>query len=76
VNRVSASIDQARHAKSLLTERLAGESLVNGIGLRRASDGWAVQVNLTRTPPAGHELPDSVEGVDVFYDTIGSITSR
>ena len=73
---VSASIENARNAKQQLQQRLADDQLVNGIGLRREADGWSVQVNMVQPPAPGHELPDSVGGVDVHYSTIGQIAKQ
>jgi hypothetical protein len=71
-----ASIENARDAKQQLQQRLAGDRLVNGIGLRREPDGWVVQVNTIEPPAAGHELPDTVGGVDVHYSTIGRVVKQ
>lgn len=73
---VRASIENARNAKQQLQQRLAGDRLVNSIGLRREPDGWVVQVNTVEPPAAGHELPHTVGGVEVHYSTIGRIAKQ
>ena len=67
-----ASIDAARAAKARLGERLAGESLVNGLGLARFGEGWAVKVNLLRAAP-DLGLPAEVDGVEVWVEVVGRI---
>jgi hypothetical protein len=67
-----ASIDAARAAKDRLGERLAGEALVNGVGLARSGEGWAVKVNLLRAAP-DLDLPAEVDGVEVRVEVVGEI---
>jgi hypothetical protein len=67
-----ASIDAARAAKARLGERLAGEPLVNGLGLARFGEGWVVKVNLLRAAPDLH-LPAEVDGVEVRVEVVGRI---
>jgi hypothetical protein len=67
-----ASIDAARAAKDRLGERLAGEALVNGVGLARSGEGWAVKVNLLRAAP-DLDLPAEVDGVEVRVAVVGEI---
>jgi hypothetical protein len=67
-----ASIDAARAAKDKLGERLAGEALVNGVGLARSGEGWAVKVNLLRAAP-DLDLPAEVDGVEVRVEVVGEI---
>jgi hypothetical protein len=73
---VGASLSEAQQAQARIAEHLAGHELVNGIGLTRVPDGWAVLVNLSQALPDSDELPDTVSGVQVHYDTIGPISKR
>ena len=66
-----ASIDAARAAKARLGERLAGESLVNGLGLARFGEGWAVKAAAPCGPDLG--LPAEVDGVEVWVEVVGRI---
>jgi hypothetical protein len=72
---VGAEIDAARAAKATLEQRLAGEQLVNGIGLVRVEDGWAVKVNLVRAAPE-LDLPREVDGVEVQTEVVGPIEAE
>ncbi len=69
---MGAEIDAARAAKSGLERRLAGEPLVNGLGLARAQGGWAVKVNLVRAAPE-LDLPAEIDGVEVQVEVVGPI---
>ena len=73
---MAANLDDARRAKAQLAALLAGHPLVNGVGVTRIDDGWAVQVNLSESPADERALPEDVDGVQVRYDTIGPIVKR
>lgn len=66
-----ADLEQARAAKEHLRMRLKGRSDVRGIGIARASDGYQLQVNVSRGP--GPDLPGAVDGVDVRVRVVGAI---
>jgi hypothetical protein len=75
VSAVAASIAQARSVKRDLTERLRDAAEVNGVGLTRDAEGWAVKVNLERSAP--HlALPRSIDGVPVHIDIVGPIRAQ
>ena len=67
-----AGIEKARAAKAALRQRLAGEPLVNGVGLTRTRDGWAVKINLVRAGPE-LDLPREIDGVEVRTEVVGPI---
>jgi hypothetical protein len=66
-----ADLEQARAAKKRLRTTLQGRSDVRGIGIAKSSDGYQLQVNLSREP--GSDLPGAVDGVDVQVRVVGSI---
>jgi hypothetical protein len=72
---VAAGRAQAQAAKSKLSKQLSGETIVNGIGLARDGDGWAVKVNLVRHAPELH-LPRQVDGVAIWIDVVGRIVAH
>ena len=72
---VAANLAHARRVKNQLVERYASTAEVNGVGLVRFDDGWAVKVNLERAAP-NLSVPESVDGVTVFVDVVGPISSR
>jgi len=75
VRAVAAGRAQAQAVKSKLSERLSGEKIVNGIGLARDGDGWAVKVNVVRQAPELH-LPGQVDGVAIWMDVVGRIVAH
>ncbi len=72
---MAASLDQARTVKNTVIARVGAHPAVNGVGLARANDGWAVKVNLCRPAPE-LELPSSIEGVPIWVDIVGRIVAR
>ncbi|GAB7191839.1 hypothetical protein NUM3379_25470 [Kineococcus sp. NUM-3379] len=65
----------ARAAKAHVRDMLAGDSRVNGVGITRGGDRYAVKVNVV----SGHDLPDvpsSVDGVPVTVAVVGRISAR
>jgi hypothetical protein len=72
---VAADLAQARRVKQQLVQRYSSIAEVNGVGIVRRDDGWAVKVNLERPVP-NLSVPDSIDGVAVFTDVVGSITAR
>jgi hypothetical protein len=59
-----ATQDEARKAKSHLNELLSGVPGVNGLGIARLGDGWAVRVNVL-TDQGSPKIPSSIDGVPV-----------
>ncbi len=68
------SLERARAAKRTLAERLRGVEEVNGIGLTRVGESYALKVNCERAPAA--ELPTEIEGVSVVVEVVGKIRPR
>lgn len=72
---MAASIDHARAVKDELVKRLATEPGVVGIGVMRASDGWAVKVNVRRDAPLP-QLPDEIASVPIIVARVGRIVAQ
>jgi hypothetical protein len=75
VSAVAASIDQARTVKDRLVRERGDHPAVNGVGLARDGEGWAVKVNLARAAP-DLDLPGEIEGVPVRTEVVGPVTAR
>jgi hypothetical protein len=73
--RPSSERDAARAAKHHLREQLAGDSRVNGIGLTRWHDGYAVRVNVVDAADAP-DLPKTVDGVPVRVVVVGQVAAQ
>jgi len=60
----------ARHAKrSPAIRSLAQRRQVNGIGITKYADGYALKVNLVE--PLSVELPNEIDGVPIAVDLVG-----
>jgi hypothetical protein len=65
------SLEQARAAKrSPTARRLSQRPQVNGIGITKGADGYALRVDLVE-PVDRAELPEEIEGVPVAVDVVG-----
>ena len=72
-----ANIDQARAAKDELSQQIARNSNVTGIGLGgNAETGHHVVVNLRQEDPALEGRFSRVQGVPVKFKVVGEITAR
>ena len=65
----------ARAAKAHVRSMLAGDQRVNGIGITRAEDSYAVKANVVSGPDLP-DLPDVVDGVPVKLARVGRISTR
>lgn len=72
---VGADLQHARAIKDQLSDRLRAEPDVNGVGLVRRWDGWAVKVNLIRPAPQ-LGLPARIDGVEIQTDVVGPIVAQ
>lgn len=72
---MAADLPRARTVKDNLSKQLRGTPDVNGVGLMRRQDGWAVKVNLSRPAPHLH-LPSHIEGVEIVIDITGQIVAQ
>lgn len=69
------TLSDARAAKSDVVRLLEGRTEVNGIGIAKLADGFAVKVNLSR-PLLDRRLPRTVRGVPLKVEVIGRISRR
>jgi hypothetical protein len=59
-----ADRDQARQAKIRLAELLQGVPGINGVGIARVDNGWAIRVNVL-IDEGSPTLPAFIDGVPV-----------
>ena len=71
-----ASLDAARAAKPKALAAFSELAEVNGVGITRAGEGYAVKVNLRVRPRPEVVLPGEVDGVPVVVEVVGSITKQ
>ena len=72
----TSSIDEARAAKHKVLQLTAGAEQVNGVGITRVGNSYAVKVNLADQPTDDFELPSEVDGVPVLVEVVGKISKR
>ena len=70
------TLEEARAAKRLVAQSLAGRDGVLGIGITRVGGGYAVRVNLSRQPAAVESIPTEVAGVPVRIEIVGEIRKQ
>jgi hypothetical protein len=71
-----ATLAEARRAKDSVADLLQHRAEVNGVGITRLDDGYAVKVNLASSPEPDFLLPASVNGVPVTWEVVGEIRKR
>lgn len=69
-----ATVEQARQAKKQVSTLLRDVPEVNGVGVTRIGDGWAVRVNLLSVP--ARSVPSMVDGVPVESQVVGPATAH
>jgi hypothetical protein len=72
---MAASLEQARAAKTKLSEHLEAHEAVRGIGVARLEDGYGVKVNLA-CPVEDVVFPDELDGVKVVVEVVGQVRKR
>jgi hypothetical protein len=72
----SSTLEQARAAKDQARSAFAALAEVVGVGITRLDGGYALKVNLRRSPAHGVALPKEVDGVPVQVEVVGSISKR
>lgn len=70
------TLDEARAAKPRALEIFGRLAPVVGVGITRIDGGYGVKVNLGEPPAPGVALPDTVEGVGVRVEIVGTIRKR
>jgi hypothetical protein len=70
------TIDQARTAKDVAKTELAGVPGIMGIGLTKIGDDYALKINLRQALPANMRVPESIAGVPVKVEVVGTIRKR
>ena len=70
------TIEAARAAKNKVMELISGVGQVNGVGITRVGDSYAVKLNLSEQPAGGVELPPEMDGVPIVVEVVGKISKR
>ena len=72
----TCTLDEARAAKPLVEQALAGLADVAGVGITRVGSGYGVKVNLSQPPASPAAIPAEVAGVPVRVEVVGTIRKR
>ncbi len=72
----TTGLDEARAARERARSIFAGRASVVGIGLTRVGDGYGVKVNLGAPPAPDADLPETIDGVPVRIEVVGTIRPR
>jgi len=72
----TATLEDARSAKAEAKRQLAAKADVVGVGLTKAKTGggYAVKVNVKKMP--AEPVPETVQGVPVVVEVVGTIRKR
>lgn len=70
-----ASLSQARDVKPKAAALASHAGQVNGIGITKVGDSFAVKVNFAVRPDM-RGLPDQIDDVPIIYEYVGSIIAR
>ena len=74
----AATLEDARSAKAEAKRQLAAKADVVGIGLTKAKTGggYAVKVNVNAEKMPAEPVPETVQGVPVVVEVVGTIRKR
>jgi hypothetical protein len=67
------TLDEARTAKAKALAALSQNRSVVGIGITRIGDGYGVKVNLAEPPAPDANLPETIDGVPIKVEIVGTI---
>jgi hypothetical protein len=72
----STSLDRARAAKERAKTVFARRASVVSVGITKVDGGYGVKVNLGEPPPADAGFPESIDGVPVQVEVVGTTRKR
>jgi hypothetical protein len=52
------------------------KATVVGVGITRIDGGYGVKINIGEPPEAGADLPESVDGVPIRVEVVGTIRKQ
>ena len=69
-------LQEARAAKERAKKMFRRFGKVNGIGITKQGDSYAVQVNFAESPEKQVSLPTDIDGVPVVVHVVGRIRKQ
>ena len=73
---MAITIERARAAKAAAKKELAHVPGVSGFGLTKVGADYALKLNLSEALPPGVKVPQSIDGVPVRVEVVGTIRKR
>jgi len=75
---VDPKLERARAAKARVIKLLSKSrsATVSGVGITEVDGDYAVKVNLAEPPGRGFTLPDTIDGVRIVIEVVGTIAKR
>jgi hypothetical protein len=72
----TAELERVRTAKTKALALLAKLAQVNGVGITRVGEHYALKVNLAEPTPQNVRIPQEIDGVPVVVELVGRITKQ
>ena len=69
-------LDEARAVKARAKKLFERQARVVGVGITNIGDGFGVKVNLETAPSPDAKLPDSIDGVPIRFEVVGTIQKQ
>jgi hypothetical protein len=67
------TLQEARAVKPRVRALFAEHGEVLGVGITRMGDAYGVKVNLRAAPVSGVRLPESIDGVPIKMEVVGTV---
>ena len=67
------TLDEARAAQAKVLAAFSNNRSVVGVGIIWNDDGYAPNVNLAKPPPPNAHLPETIDGVPIEVEVVGTI---
>jgi hypothetical protein len=72
----SSTIEKARSVKAKAARVFGRKAALVGVGITEIDGGYGLKVNLREAPCPGVELPETLDGVPVRVEVVGTIRKR
>lgn len=70
------SLEDARTLKPKALQVFGKKATVVGVGITEIDGGYGLKVNLSEPPRPGVELPDTLDGIPVRVEIVGTLRKR
>jgi hypothetical protein len=69
----NTNLDRARAAKERAKAEFARKASVVGVGIMKIDGGYGVKVNLGEPPPPDDHRPETIDGIPLRVEVVGTI---